>query len=74
MIELLKINPKGLLLDKERKKKIKTFDTDYFVGGNYFEGGDRVQNTLVFQVKKEFFWTQWFRCYAVLHSEAKSYF
>ena len=37
---------KDLLIDNELKK-LKTFDTDYFVGGNYFE--------LVFQVKSIFF-------------------
>ena len=31
------------------------FDTDYFVGGNYFEGDDGAQNTLVFQVKSIYF-------------------
>ena len=31
------------------------FDIGYFVGGNYFEGGHGMQNTLVFQVKNEFF-------------------
>ena len=46
--------PKDLLLDNELKK-INKFDTDYFVGGNYFEGGNGAQNTLVFQVKNEFF-------------------
>ena len=30
---------KDLLLDNELKK-LKAFDTDYFVGGNYFEGVD----------------------------------
>ena len=45
---------KDLFLDNELKT-LKTFDTDYFVGKNYFEGGDGAQNTLVFQVKNEFF-------------------
>ena len=45
---------KDLLLDNELEK-LKTFDTDYFVGGNYFEGDDGAQNTLVFQVKSIFF-------------------
>ena len=31
------------------------FDTDYFVGGNYFEGDDGAQNTLVFPGKSIFF-------------------
>ena len=44
---------KDLLLDKGLKK-LKTFDTDYFVGGNYFEGDDGAQNTLVFQLKSTF--------------------
>ena len=43
-----------MLLNNELKK-LKMFGTDYFVGGNYFEGGDGAQNTLVFQVKNEFF-------------------
>ena len=40
---------KDLLLDNELKK-LKTFDTDYFVGRSYFEGDDGAQNRLVFQV------------------------
>ena len=31
------------------------FDTDYCVGGNYFERDDGAQNTLVFQVKSTYF-------------------
>ena len=49
-----KIKSKDLLLDNELKK-LKAFDTDYFVGANYFEGCDGVQNMLVFHVKNEFF-------------------
>ena len=45
---------KDLLLDNELKK-LKTFDTDYFEGKNYFEGDDGTQNTLVFQVKSIYF-------------------
>ena len=45
---------KDLLLDNELKK-LKMFDTGCFVGGNYFEGDDGAQNTLVFQVKSIFF-------------------
>ena len=45
---------KDLLLDNELKK-LKTFDTDYFAGGNYFEGDEEAQNTLVFQVKSIYF-------------------
>ena len=45
---------KDLILDNELKK-IKTFNTDYFVGRNYFEGDDGAQNTLVFQVRSTFF-------------------
>ena len=45
---------KDLLLDNELKK-LKTFNTDYFEGRNYFEGGDGTQNMLVFQVKDEYF-------------------
>ena len=45
---------KDLLLDNELRK-LKTFDTDYFVSRNYFEGDDGAQNTLVFQVKSIFF-------------------
>ena len=44
---------KDLLLNNELKKK--TFDTDYFVGGNYFEGDNGAQNTLVFQVESMYF-------------------
>ena len=40
---------KDLLLDNELKK-LKTFDTDYFVGRSYFEGDDGAQNRLVCQV------------------------
>ena len=40
---------KDLLLDNELKK-LKTFDTDYFVGGNYFEGDDGAY-------EKHIFWT-----------------
>ena len=45
---------KDLLLNNELKN-LKTFDTDYFVGGNYYEGDDGAQNTLVFQVKSTLF-------------------
>ena len=45
---------KDLLLDNELKK-LRTFDTDCFEGKNYFEGGDGIQNTLVFRVKNEYF-------------------
>ena len=45
---------KDLLLDNELKK-LKTIDTDYFVGRNYFEGDDGTQDTSVFQVKDIFF-------------------
>ena len=45
---------KDLLLDNELKK-LRTFDTDYFEGKNYFEGGDGMQSTLVFRVKNEYF-------------------
>ena len=38
---------KDLLLDNELKK-LKTFDADYFERRNYFEGGDGMQNMLVF--------------------------
>ena len=54
MIRVTKNKSKDLLLDN-KLKKLKAFDTDYFVGGNYFEGGDGAQNTLAFQVKNEFF-------------------
>ena len=43
---------KDLLLDNELKK-LKMFDTDYFVGRNYFEGDDGVHNTLLVYI----FWT-----------------
>ena len=42
-----------LLLDNELKK-LKTFDTDYVVGGNYFDSDDGAQNILVFQVQSIF--------------------
>ena len=45
---------KVLLLDNELKK-LKTFNTNYFIGKNYFEEDDGAQNTLVFQVKSTFF-------------------
>ena len=45
---------KDLLLDNELTK-LKTFDTDYFEGRNYFEGGDGTQNMPIFQVKNEYF-------------------
>ena len=45
---------KDLLLENGLKK-IKTFDTDYFEGKKYFEGGDGTENMLVFQVKNEYF-------------------
>ena len=45
---------KDLLIDNELKK-LKTFDTDYFEGKNYFEGDDGAQNTLVFQAKSIYF-------------------
>ena len=45
---------KDLLLDNELKK-LKTFNTEYFEGKSYFEGGDGTQNMLVFQVKGEYF-------------------
>ena len=45
---------KDLLLDNELKK-LKAFDTDYFKGGNYFQGDAGAQNTLVFQIKNIFF-------------------
>ena len=45
---------KDLLLDN-KLKKLKTFDTDYFEGRNYLEGGDGTQNMLVFQVENEYF-------------------
>ena len=51
---LTKNKSKDLLFDTELKK-LKTFDTDYFVGRNYFEGDDGAQNTLAFQVKSIYF-------------------
>ena len=45
---------KDLLLDN-KLKKLKTFNTDYFEGKNYFERGDGTKNMLVFQVKGEYF-------------------
>ena len=51
---VIKNKSKESLLDNELKK-LKKFDTGYFVGGNYFEGEDGAQNTLVLQVKSIFF-------------------
>ena len=48
---------KDLLLYKELKK-LKTFNADYFEGRNYCEGVCGMQNTLVFQVNGEYFWTR----------------
>ena len=53
-MRVTKNKSKDLLLDNELKK-LKTFDIDYFVGKNYFEGDDGMQNTLVFQVKSIYF-------------------
>ena len=49
------INKSKHLLVENELNKLKTFDTDYFEGGNYFEGDDGAQNTLVFQVKSIYF-------------------
>ena len=43
------------LLVEDKLKKLKTFDTDYFVSKNYFEGDYGTQNILVFQVKEKYF-------------------
>ena len=43
------------MLPDNELKKLKTFDTDYFVGRNYFQGDDGAQKTLVFQVKSIYF-------------------
>ena len=36
-------------------KKLQKFDGDYFRGKNYFDGNDRAQNSLVFQVGEKYF-------------------
>ena len=43
---------KHLIVENELKR-LKTFDSDYFVGKNCFDGDDAAQNTLVFQVKSK---------------------
>ena len=43
------------LLVEDKLKKLKTFDTDYFVSKNYFERDYGTQNVLVFQVKEKYF-------------------
>ena len=43
------------MLVENELKKLKTFDSSYFLGKNYFEGNDGAQNSLVFQVGKKYF-------------------
>ena len=51
--ELLKIR-QHLLVENELKK-LKTLDSSYFLGKNYFEGNDGAQNALVFQTMQKYF-------------------
>ena len=46
--KLLKINQSKHLLVENKLKKLKTFDSSYFVGKSHFEE-DGTQNYLVFQ-------------------------
>ena len=43
------------MLVENELKKLKTFDSSYFLGKNYFEGNDRSQNSLVFLVGEKYF-------------------
>ena len=45
---------KHLLVEIELKK-LKAFDSSYFLGKNYFEGNDGAQNSLDFQVGEKYF-------------------
>ena len=42
------------MLVKNELKKVKPFDSSYFLGKNYFEGNDGTQNSLVFQVGEKY--------------------
>ena len=39
---------------KNELKKVKAFDSSYFLGKNYFEGNEGTQNSLVFQVGEKY--------------------
>ena len=43
------------MLVENELKKIKAFDSSYFLGKNYFEENDGAQNSLVFQVGEKYF-------------------
>ena len=43
------------MLIENELKKLKAFDSSYFLGKNYFEGNDGAQNSLVFQVGEKYF-------------------
>ena len=43
------------LLVENALKKLKTLGLSYFGGKNYFQGNDGAQNSLVFQVKEQYF-------------------
>ena len=53
-IRVTKNKAKYLLVENELKK-LKTFDSSYFLGKNYFEGNDGAQNSLVFQLGEKYF-------------------
>ena len=42
------------MLVKNELKKIKAFDTSYFLGKSYFDGNDGSKNSLVFQVGEKY--------------------
>ena len=50
--KVTKNKTKHLLVENELKK-LKTFDSSYFLGKNYFEGNDEAQNALVFQTMQK---------------------
>ena len=52
--KLLKINQSKHLLVENKLKKLKTFDSSYFVGKSHFEE-DGTQNYLVFQPITQYF-------------------
>ena len=43
------------MLVENELKKLKTFDSSYFLGKNYLEGNDEAQNALVFQTMQKHF-------------------
>ena len=53
-IRVTKNKAKYLLVENELKK-LKTYDSSYFLVKNYFEGNDGAQNSLVFQLGEKYF-------------------